>query len=341
MNSVTLSTLVDEHLATLASGGYAKSTQRAATRVCRAFLAHAGNIQVRHVTARHVDSYFASRLSQLQPQSLNLELVFLRSLFRFAAARGYMRNVPDPTAHRRRMRVQARGRLRVPSSDFPRLLDATPHPRDRMVVALGIYLLQRQSEIQALRVGHVDLTHGVVSAQIIKTAKFDEMPISSELDTELRRWLTWYAQQVGPLQDSMYLVPAKVRPMFGRDGKPQIDTTLQPFKPIGRPEQVVQRALVACGYSLQDAEGNPMREGVHTLRRSAARAMFDRLCDEGYDRALRIVQSLLHHSSVKQTEGYLGIEADQVHRDDVIRGKEMFPSSSEGNVIPMRRESWQ
>lgn len=336
----TLSALIDEHLAVLSSGGYAASTRRTSARVWRAFLAHTGNIQLRHVTSRHVDSYFAARMSTCTPATLNLELATLRRLFKFASSRGYMRNTIDPTGHRRRFRVQPRAKRRVPVHEFGRLLDAATHPRDRAVVALGIYLLLRQSEIKELRVGDVDLEHGAINARILKTAKLDEMPVSAELDVELRRWLTWYTQHVGPLQPTMHLAPAKARPTFTSTGAVDTASNLDPWRPVARPEHIVQRALAACGYEPVDDDGRPTRDGVHTLRRSAARAMFDRLVDEGYDGAGRVVQSLLHHSSFRMTEVYLGIDQDDRRRNDVVRGKEMFPTP-QVNVVQMRRESWQ
>lgn len=332
MTAITLSDLVDEYLAAKHTGGYAGATIRSAGYTTRAFLAHVGNIQVRHVQARHVDSYFAARLSKgLQPSSMNVELHHLRMLFRHAFVRRHLVGTADPTAHRRPMRTAAKAKRRIPASEFGRLLDACTHPRDRMVVALGIYLLLRQSEITALTIADVDLTHGSAGVRQVKTGKFDEMPLSAELERELRRWLTWYAEHAGPLQPEWLLVPSKTRPPFrgNEDGTgvtpaPE-DSKLQPTRPVVNPEKIIHRAMHACGYTLRDERGQSTRDGVHTLRRSAARAIFDRLVDDGYDGAGRIVQALLHHSSFQQTEAYLGIEQDKKRRDDMIRGKEMFP----------------
>ena len=80
--------------------------------------------------------------------------------------------------------------------------------------------------------------------------------------------------------------------------------------------------------------GRAMGEGSHTLRRSGARALFDRLAESGYDRSLRIVQSMLHHSSVTITEKYIGVTPDQRSRDEIIKGQEMYPVREE-NVVSL------
>lgn len=338
MMNPTLDTLVREYIDSLRSLDYSPSTIRTADRTCRRLLAQTGNIQLRNIDVKHVDRYFAIRMGQgVSAPTLNIELQNLRGLFRYAMARRYMGQTPDPTAHRRRMRVQPKARRRIPAGEFTRLLDACEHPRDRMVVALGVYLMLRQSEIVRLRVGDVNLATGEVTAHIIKTAKLDVMPISLELDSELRRWLTWYTDTMGGLRDDYLLVPAKARPVVMPDGSGfnLMDSPLHPYKMIGHPQDIVRRAMAACGYDLNDADGVTLRDGVHTLRRSAARAKFDELVDSGYDGALRVVQSMCHHASQKQTEIYIGVELDQKRRDDMIRGKRMY-NIPQDNVTELR-----
>lgn len=332
MRAILLSDLIDEHLSSLASNGYARNSQRIAARTCRGFLAYVGNIQVRNVSARHVDAYFAARsASKCAPNTLNTDLVALRRLFDFAVARRYMGALDNPATHRRTLREQPKSRQLIPASKFGALLDACKHPRDRAFVALGLYLLLRASEIVELRIGDVDLDRGYVSARILKSAKADDMPISEELDAELRRWLTWYAQDAGPLDPTWRLVPAKESPA-PMPGTPVV-AHLRPTKAIHRPAEIVQRALVGIGVDVRESSGASKREGGHTLRRSSARAVFDRLVAEGYDGAGRVVQSLLHHSSFQTTEHYLGIELDRQKRDELLRGAPMFPVKD--NIISL------
>lgn len=72
---------------------------------------------------------------------------------------------------------------------------------------------------------------------------------------------------------------------------------------------------------------------MHTLRRSAARALFDRLATEGYDGALRLVQAMLHHAQSSTTEHYLGLTLDKKRRDDIIRGESMYPAWTAASKI--------
>lgn len=322
-----LTEFVADYLHHLAVGGYAANTTRTRTRVAEGFVAVVGDKSLADVSGADVDAYLESRAAAgAAPSTLNLELAVLKALFDHAFDRRYLHSTPHPTTHRRRLRVQAKPKRRIPAAQFGRLLDAATHPRDRMILALGVYLLLRQSEIAELRVGDVDLTHGTVAVRVLKTGKYDDMPVSAELDAELRTWLTWYATHAGPLDDTWRLVPAKGRPRMGAS----VDTAspIDPLRPVGQPERIVQRAIADAGLGPGD------RDGVHTLRRSAARAMFDRLVDDGYDGAGRIVQSLLHHSSFRQTEVYLGIEMDTLRRDEMLRGKSMFGSASA--VAPLR-----
>lgn len=343
MATILLSDLVDEFVDSLRANAYSKNTIRNHERAARYLLLHVGNIQARSVTPKHIDSYFAKRKSEkLGAGSLNVELVGLRALFRHAVQRRYIAAGTEPTAHRRPFREVPRDRLRIPAAEFPRLLEAAEHPRDRIVVALGIYLFLRQSEVRELRVRDVDLTHLTLTVRIQKTRELDYMPISEELERELRAWLTYYASHLDrELDGDDYLVPSKTPPLFlpGLDprdnwARAKMQAKLNPSKPIHKPELAVQRALAAFGMPLRGDDGRSLSEGVHTLRRSGARALFDQLVSEGYDGAMRTVQSMLHHKSVTTTERYLGVGLDAQRRDDVVRGKAMFPVA-EKNVLRM------
>lgn len=333
-----LSDLVDEYAAASKGNGYARNTVRLRVNAARTFLAIVGNIRTANVTSQHADAYFAARYAKgISPVTLNNELSLLKDFWRYAARRGFTKR--DIFEHRRLYRVMPADRVRVPATKFGHLLDSCPHPVDRMVVALGLYLMLRQSEIVDLRIADVNLETGYIRARIHKSSAVDDMPICAELDRELRRWLTWYTEHMqAPLDPLWYLVPAKTAPQFAGRGKATHEhVRLKPMQRIAHPEQVVQRALRASGYTTT-ADGKTTREGVHTLRRSSARAMFDRLVEDGHDQALRVVQSALHHQSQTTTERYLGVEIDKRRRDELIRGREMFPADT-SNVHEITRKA--
>jgi len=234
----------------------------------------------------------------------------------------------------------------VDPQDFPRLLDACTNPQQRIIVALGLYLFLRASEVRELRIGSVNLDRGEVLVYQPKTSRYDEMPICAELDTELRRWLTWYAQDAGPvhgpLDPEWFLVPARMpmtleNPEGGRgNGRPvpRGEGSVNPHKRVGTPHRAVQKALNAIGWRV---EGD--REGCHTLRRSGARALFDTLVESGEvrDGVLRVVSAMLHHKSTSMTEHYLGLEADVEKRNDMFKNRQMFATPTT-NVVALVAE---
>lgn len=338
-NQPTLSDAIDTFIASRASEGISKGTLAQDRGLLRRFLTVTGNIYVRNVTHKHIDDYFAHRVAggTVQASTLNHELAKLKVFFQYAEARRWLGRTGNPVAVRRRRRVQPKARTRIPVTEFAHLLNCAPVPRDRIIVALGMYLLVRQSEIKLMRVGDVNLVTGEIEVTIPKTSQRDPMPISTELDRELRTWLTTYAARLGrALRPEDYLAPAQARPTLTGPGIVAPNAVLYPDRPMSRPYHAVQRALEAAGYRTRNEAGASSYEGVHTLRRSAARARFDYLADNGHDYAIRHVQSLLHHKSLTMTEHYIGIEPDRARRDEMIRGKEMFPIQRE-NVIELRR----
>jgi integrase len=335
--NISLNDAIDEYLSSRAAGGLAKNTLKGDRSSLMQLLKSTGNINTKSLEPRHIDRVFEEHAHN-KPSARNMLLTRLRGFFRWCQQRSYI--TTDPTRELRKMRTQADGRLFVPLDEFDRLLDAAENPRDRMVLALGLYLFLRVSEIESLKLSDVDLDAGEVKVTVHKTGDYDVMPICQELDTELRAWLTWYAGSIDePLSDEMFLVPSKQDfrvapgPERGRFVLAESSVTrLKPYVPISRPWTVVQRALSELNYPTK-------REGGHTLRRSGARALFDSIRGtEGVDGALQQVKVMLHHKNVAMTEHYLGIAPERVQRDARLKGKPMFlrPKTA-GNVIELRR----
>ena len=258
--------------------------------------------------------------------SVNMIQSSLSAFFRWCRMQHLMPVDQEPLLGIRYRRVPKKERKRLAASEFSAFLDAATDPRDRMFAALGIYLFLRGSEAVALRIRDVDLQEGIIGVTIFKTDDYDQMPISRELDQELRGYLAYYQQEVGDLKPEWYLVPARVQAGFGTH-------KLNPTAKISRPHDVVKRTLTAYGWS------DTYWQGMHLLRASGARAWFDELNSNTVDGALRLVQTHLHHASIQMTERYLGLSADRARRDELIQGAAMFPSleEKEGNVIPLER----
>lgn len=312
--------LVDSYLQYRAQAGFAPSTVTNDRGALGRFLKAVGALDSLQVSPLHVDQFLASEAARgLSATSLNTEQATLSAFFRWSMERGYVNPLKNPMAGRRYRPVPKKAQVRVPVQKFPHLLDSAANPRDRMVLAVGLYLLLRQSEAIGLRVKDVDLDEGVIRVRVQKTHDYDEMPITAELDRELRRWFLYYQEQCGPLEKDWYLLPA-MRPTGFQT------FSLTPSRKITKSEDIIRRSLLAIGV-----EGD--RIGMHALRRSAARAMLQELEHRGVDHALRRISAWLHHASTRTSELYLGLDIDRAVRDKEFRGMSMYPSlANDGEV---------
>lgn len=287
-----------------------------------------GDIDITELDVHHVDRLIAQMRSQgLGAGTINNAVGHMSAFCKWARARGHMSHSQDPIADREPIREQAKALEWIPMSQFPHLLDSAADPLDRMVIAMGLYTMCRQSEIVDVQLKDINLESGYIDVTIFKSKDTDRIPISRELDRELRRYLRWYGKELGrPLEPDFYLVCGKKPVAFQTLG-------LDPYTWLKKPELVVRRTLQRAGMHV------PERVGVHFLRRSAARAAFDELVKGGYDGALRQVQTWLHHKQSTQTEHYLGLTLDRDARDKQVRGQALFPSLETANVVPLREVS--
>jgi integrase len=106
---------------------------------------------------------------------------------------------------------------------------------------------------------------------------------------------------------------------------------LLPDKRLTKAHRIVQRALTEFGVTVT------FQEGLHTLRRSAARQFFEDCADQGHDAALRSTAALLGHKSVITTEGYLGISGDRIKRNKMLKGRDFLPFEEIEKVTRLRR----
>lgn len=342
--TVQLSDAIADYERHRRSTDIAKSTLKVQKSTLNRFLSVNGNIWVHSIREMHVTRFFEEAAKTKQPQSLRNDHDVLKGFFAWCQHHGFMAKDVDPLWGRRKPKGVKRERNRIHVSKFPALLDAAEArcARDRAAVALLLYTLGRDGEIADLRIRDVDLDAGYLTMRIFKTGQEDRMPISAELDAELRRWLTYYTEQQGPPLPNWYLVPSRaVRGMRDEGGLyyANEELFLRPEKKIRSLHKIVKPALEGIGFPTSDASGRPVGEGSHTIRRSGARALFDRLLGMGYDGALRLVQSMLHHASTTTTEVYLGITADRRTRDDLIKGHAMYGAAENVTLLSERREA--
>lgn len=335
--SKLLSEAVDEFIAHRRVA-FEANTARSSDQFMRKFLLLVGNVQVRHLGPQHGERFQSSLISAgLKPNSVNNGVTTLSVFSRWAIAHRYLPAHAGLTATVRHLASAQPPRLRIPAHEMTRVLDACTRPQIRIMVALGFYLFLRASEMGALRVGDVDLGAGEIQVHVKKGKTYDVMPICYELDQELRTWLTTYAQdQEGPLRPDHYLVPAH-RPTGWWDPEQGMSKYVA-SRPIGQASRFINDVLDSCGYEIRKG-GESTREGMHTLRRSGARAYYEAMLASGTirDDILRQVMAMLHHKSVMVTERYLGLEADREKRDFRLKGKKMFDIPIAENVVRLER----
>lgn len=329
-----LSQALAEYL-TIRGAHLAPTTMSNDRAVLRRFVAGVGDPQTHNLSAQAVETWFAEQAGTQMASSYNKVLTRVRGLTRFCQRRGWLE--VDPVLEVRTRRVHRRERLRLSAAQIRELIERTENPRDRAMLATAANTGMRASDLVALRVGDLDLAGGLIRFTAQKTGETDALPITSDLMVELRRWLTWYAQRLAVrgqvLEPDFRAFPAlgynNVR--VGRHielyGDPQV------HRPLAHPARVVHRALVRIGITAT------AQEGYHTLRRSVGRLVFEQAAAEGHDGALRVTAALLGHRNVATTEGYIGVSADRVKRDQLLLGRSFLgpsdPESSEGTVVAL------
>lgn len=345
---VRLSDGIETYLRVREARGTAATTLRNEAVVLRRFLAWYGDVQLRHMTALRVADWFYGEgglraqhktrdgrvRPPIAPSTHNYYRTRLNSLFRFATQRGWIRTdllaevdvLKEPTVLRQRPDPQA----------LNQIIDNAENARDRALLCTLIHTALRRNEVLRLTVGDLSLADGWMNVYISKSQLEDRLPLTANLERELRRWLLRYAADLGrPLAPGDRLFPARKAGVFRTDTQPdgtralsRTQPTWVPDKPMSHPERAVKAALAAAGRPT-------LHEGCHTLRRAAARAFFDELTTEsGYDSALRIVSAWLHHKNSTTTERYLGLDVERKRRDEWLRGRE-FLSPSRGSVVAM------
>lgn len=317
---IRLSAAIQEYREHMVAREMAPGTVRGRVSLLGMIKTDIGDIYVENLTPQHIDQVFAAHAWGAKTR--NVKLSQMRTFFEWCRTRRYLDRGEDPTVGWRNLTVPNTPRTRIPVEEWPRLFAACTYPTETISLATGLFLFLRSSEQQGIQMKHIRLDEGEIDIYRRKTRQWDTMPISAELDTYLRNYLTWYSQQVA-IEPEHYLIPPRIISTQERD--PETNRlmpgtgTIDPTRNITKMHIVIQRILANAGYPTD-------KEGEHTLRRSGARALFDQLAQNGYDGALRRVQSMLGHATSLNTEIYLGLDLDRRLRNEDIAGQRMFPS---------------
>lgn len=324
-NNLRLSDACNRYLDRIAAEGQSPSSQYTARYALKRFqkaVATSRNPDpwLHDITKEDMDDYCYGPNGirrNVQAISFNRYRSVLKVFFEYAVTMRWTDTNPMDVITRARPDMP-KTRLYLNAGELLSLLDYTSNPVERVACSIGMNTGLRGNDIRHLTIFDASLASGVIQTEIRKTRKLDVKPITMELHWELVKWLNTYADLMGldgreQLQSEWLLVPSYRNPA---PREPRQEVVLRPTEVHSCPWRMVQRPLAKMGYPTKG-------EGFHTLRRSSARALFESLRDagEGRDHALMVVKEFLNHSSVSQTEHYLGLNQERAIRDALLKDK--------------------
>jgi integrase len=310
--------------------GIKESTIRSRNAACGRLIKKHGERKLSLVNDQHIAAYFEKESERRGPSSMATTHAILNAFYTFCVQTGRLRPQQNVMLTRRAPRGEKRDMERIPVYRWPQLLACAQEsdPRDRVLVAMGLYTLLRDQEMAALRLRDVDLNAGHIRARIPKTDDLDLVAISADLDRELRTWYIHYQNRVGPLEPNMLLLPARRIPPPLRTSRgtwmASPHSSYDPYASVGKCAAIVTPLFKQIGYRTRDESGKSTGMGAHTLRRSGARAYYDYFVSQGRADALRVVQTMLHHKNAEMTQHYIGLREDRQTRDQLVRGVTIF-----------------
>lgn len=299
-----------------------------------------GNLYMESIKDHHIDDTLGELAQTNSPRSMANHFHVFGGFFKWCLATGRVRQNPMAGMKPPKFTVRERNRLEV--SKFPEMLDAALFPRDRFLMATGLYTLSRTIEIRPLRIEDIKWDLNRIKMDVGKRTgrqvATDLKPMTIEFREELDLWLPEYERMCGPLQPHWYLIPTRTagNPLRVGAGAVQVNQNYIPTRMMSQhvPKRIVQEALEAVGFPTRTDDGTSLNEGMHTLRRSGARARYDAKRWMGHDNAIRHVQMLLNHANANMTELYIGINLDKIERDEELIGDYMYPQNrKDGKVV--------
>ncbi|MEU8780079.1 tyrosine-type recombinase/integrase [Streptomyces sp. NPDC048637] len=288
------------------------------------------------VKAHHLEDFWYGEggLSDTcQSQTLGKYRNEMKQFLGFAHRREWCPVSPDVLLDgiRERSTRVNRNRYRMTRAELRQLLAEATDPRDVALVCFVACTGVRISEALAMRVRDVSFSKSELYVTIPKTHEEITYPLSSDLESALRGWLTAYSAQVGPLKRTYYLFPAFHGRRFAKGGGMTPAGLYNMVQPIQQPRLILAPIAERAGLELEEGDG------WHTVRRSFARILYDQCVSMGHDAALRVVQAALNHKSVQTTERYLGLDFERQQFHKIMKGQPFLTLDVDGGgkIVPL------
>ena len=216
--------------------------------------------------------------------------------------------------------------VRITLLQIQHMIDTCDDPYERWIIALASQTLGRESELLRLRFAHFHEDTMTIDWYRPKTRDRDSMFMTDALASELRRWKLTLQESVGrPATGEWFAVPRRWKLGEGAGYAYRQNENVAVYSP-DQPRKaklapIVQRHVTRItGIPAAELKG----QGVHIIRRSGARALYDRLVEERHPDPLRVVMAVLGHANPQVTERYLGIKADRERRNALLAGSRLL-----------------
>ncbi|OII61236.1 hypothetical protein BJP40_06840 [Streptomyces sp. CC53] len=258
----------------------------------------------------------------------------INALFRYAKHKGWIRQELrcPKSPFRERGAPHEIAPTRLQEDELGLLIEKAEHPILRCMIAVAASTALRISDIRKIKLSDIDLQTGDLYVWVLKTGRFDALPLTLDLEEEIRRYLAWYTKDSAiPTAERIYLFPGWSRRNAAGTG--YVYYVPDPTKHCSYmwATERLKALLVSCGIHLEAGEA------WHAIRRSVARIYFDRLRDEvSHDHALRETMVFLGHKNQETTERYLGLQAEVAARNTRLRGQRFLTRSAAGAVRAIR-----
>ncbi len=193
--------------------------------ILKMFIRISGDRQLSSLTADHLEAFFYGPGGVCQEHKVscgsgwriappvsarthNHYKTRLNTFFKWCQQKGFMKR--DVMVMIQPRKIVRQARQRPAPVTLLQLIEAAKNSRDRAYLATAVNTALRSSEIEALRVGDVDLDAEYLRVTIRKTGDVDDQPISLDLHNELLRWFRAYAEDLGrPLRATDALFPRR------------------------------------------------------------------------------------------------------------------------------------